>query len=126
MSKLKLSNDTLVKIVIDTPMKKAYLRQVELLVAKETDKLVDTNYDPEAKVVSFGFVVQGRDALKAHFKSYMGMLGKIEVISTDKFTETENSFFFEATMRTTWGVAHVYDAFVLRNGKVLYHFTGVK
>src|SRR5574341_913835 len=121
MSELKVSKDSLVKIVVDTPMKKIYLRQVELLIAKETDKLIDTNYDPDAKVVSFGFVVKGRDALKAHFKNYMGMLGKIEVISTDKFTETENTFFFEATMRTNWGVAQVYDAFLLRNGKVIYH-----
>jgi hypothetical protein len=54
------------------------------------------------------------------------MLGYIDIKSTDKFTETEDTIFFEATVETRLGVAQVYDAFVLKNGKATHHFTGMK
>ena len=34
--------------------------------------------------------------------------------------------FLEATVTTNLGQVQVYDAFVMRDGKVAYHFTGVK
>jgi hypothetical protein len=55
------------------------------------------------------------------------MLGGIELKSTDKYTETDDTIFFEATVVTgAFGEAKVYDAFVLRDGKATHHFTGVK
>jgi hypothetical protein len=53
------------------------------------------------------------------------MLGKLEVVSTDKFVETDDSLFFEATVNTNFGQAKVFDAWVLRDGKISHHFTGV-
>ena len=47
-------------------------------------------------------------------------------MSTDKFAETEDSIFFEATVETKLGVVQVYDAFVLRSGKATHHSTGMK
>jgi hypothetical protein len=49
-----------------------------------------------------------------------------EVVSTDKFTESEDTLLFEATVTSNLGRVRVYDAFVLDEGKARYHFTGVK
>jgi len=45
--------------------------------------------------------------------------------STDKYTETEDTIFLEATVSTDLGRTRVFDAFVLKSGKASYHFTGV-
>ena len=76
--------------------------------------------------MSFQGVVNGHDALKWHFRSYVPQLGKLTVLSLDRFAETEDTLFFEASVSTAAGEARVYDAFVLRNGKVTHHFTGIK
>lgn len=77
-------------------------------------------------LISFDRVVEGTAALKQHFRSYLESLGDLVVVSTDKFQETEDTVFFEASVESRHGPAVVYDAFVLRDGKISYHFTGVK
>ncbi|MCB0132988.1 MAG: nuclear transport factor 2 family protein [Caldilineaceae bacterium] len=103
-----------------------YQRQLDFLVAKEADGLVESQYAEDGEIVSFDFTVKGHEALKNHFRGYLDMLGYIKVLSTDKFAESENTIFFEATVETQLGVAQVYDAFVLQDGKVIHHITGVK
>ncbi len=49
-------------------------------------------------------MVKGTDALKQHFRNYMAMLGYIKLVSTDKFRETDDTIFFEATVETKLGV----------------------
>ena len=115
-----------VRMIVDTPLKAVYENQVRYLLAGDADGLVEDNYHPDAVVASFDFTVKGHDALKAHFRNYMKWVQIEEVLSTDRFTETEDGFSFEATVRTNRGVAKVYDVFVLEDGKVTYHFTGVK
>jgi hypothetical protein len=39
---------------------------------------------------------------------------------------TEDALFFEASVSTSLGEARVYDAVVLRDGKVTHHLTGIK
>ena len=70
--------------------------------------------------------VQGKAALKEYFRSYLNRLGFIRLVSTDKFRETRDAIFFEATVETKLGVVRVYDALVLRDGKVTHHFAGLK
>ena len=115
-----------VRITVDTPGKRFYERQVTFLLNSDPDGLVDSNYQDDAVLVTFDRIVRGRDALKASFRAYIEAVGVEEVVSTDKFNETDDTIFFEATMRTKLGIAHVYDAMVLRDGKIAYHFTGVK
>jgi hypothetical protein len=43
----------------------------------------------------------------------------------DKFVETGDTILFEATVRSQLGEARVYDALVLSEGKIDYHFAGV-
>lgn len=109
-----------------TPGRAFYDKQLEYLYAKDVDGLIDNNYNEDAVLVSFDGIVKGGEALKEHFRGYLEYLGSITVDSTDKFTETEDSIFFEATVTTKLGQVHVYDAMVFRDGKISYHFTGVK
>ena len=108
-----------------TPGRELYERQIRFLVEKDVDGLIDTNYTPDAELISFGAVVRGDGALKDYFRGYLAMLGDLVVESTDKFVETEDAVFFEATVRSALGRARVYDAFVLRDGRIAVHFTGV-
>ena len=88
--------------------------------------MIDNHYNEDAVLIGFDFTVKGRDALKAHFRAYLQMLGHLEVKSTNKFRETEDAIFFEASVVSDLGSAEVYDALVLKQGKISYHFTGVK
>jgi hypothetical protein len=103
-----------------------YERQLDFLVRKDVDGLIEQQYTPDAVLISFDQVVSGRDALKAHFRAYLETLGHLVVKSTDKFVAAGNAIFFEATVASDLGEARVYDAWVLRDGKIARHFTGVK
>jgi carbon-monoxide dehydrogenase small subunit len=115
-----------VHMMPDTPYKTLYENQVRALLEGDADGLVEKNYLPDAVLASFDFTVKGHEALKAHFRKYMNWVQFKEILSTDKFTETGNGFSFEATARTNRGVVHVYDVFVVTDGKISYHFTGTK
>lgn len=118
--------ESLVAMPVDTPKKRMYQNQVRHLIAGDPDGLVDDNYHEHAIVASFKFEVAGREALKTHFRNFMGAVKILEVISTDSFVETSRGFSFEATVRTNFGIGKVYDIFVLDGDKVIYHFTGEK
>lgn len=103
-----------------------YRNQVAMLHSREIDRLVADHYHDDALLVAFDFIVQGHTALRRHFASYMERLGELVVLSTDNFTETADTLFFEATVQTGLGRFRVYDAMVMSDGKISYHFTGVK
>lgn len=109
----------------DTPGWKFYQKQLAYLFAKDVDGLIENNYNEDAQLIGLDFVVKGRQALKEHFRNYLNMLGDIKVTSTDKFIETDDTIFFRASVETKLGPARVFDAFVLKNGKISHHFTGV-
>ena len=109
-----------------TPGQKFYERQLGFLASGDTDALVDNQYTPDGTIISFDFIRRGTAELKQHFKNYMAMLGYIKLVSTDKFTETADSIYFEATVETKLGVVRVYDVFMLKDGKATHHFTGLK
>ncbi|PYE54805.1 nuclear transport factor 2 family protein [Deinococcus yavapaiensis] len=101
-----------------------YERQVAALQANDIDAIV-RQYTDDARVVGFDFQVQGSDAIRTHFTNYMARLGFVRLVSTDKFTETPDAIFFEATVNVQGGQARVYDVFVLRDGRATHHFTGL-
>jgi hypothetical protein len=108
-----------------TPGKAFYNRQVAFLEANDVDGLIANQYAEDAEIIGFDFNYKGREALHKHFIAYMQRLGFIKLKSTDKFTETADTIFFEATVQVAGGEARVYDAFVLRDGKATHHFTGL-
>jgi hypothetical protein len=107
--------------------KQFYERQIALLEANDVDGLIPAQYAEDAVIVSFDFQHRGHEALHRHFKNYMAQLGYIKLQTTDKFAETDDSIFFEATVNTAHGVAQVYDVFMLNaEGKATHHFTGLR
>jgi len=109
----------------ESPKRQFYDAQIGYLVAGDVEGLIDNQYTEDATLVSFDNQITGNAALKEYFKGYLQMLGNLEVVSTDKFVETDDSLFFEATVNTSLGQAKVFDAWVLRDGKISHHFTGV-
>jgi hypothetical protein len=107
-----------------TAGKAFYDRQIAALEAQDMDALM-AQYHNDASLISFDFTIQGKEAIRTHMKIYLATLGTLRLQSTDKFTETEDSIFFEATITTSIGIAQVYDVFMLRDGKATHHFTGV-
>ena len=104
-----------------------YEAQVDYLVRNDVDGLVKNHYHKDAVVVGFDFVVRGEGELRPFFRQYLERLGSLTIESTDKFIETEDSIFFEATISTAnLGRVHVFDVFVLRDGKITHHFAGTK
>jgi hypothetical protein len=109
-----------------TPGKAFYNRQVSFLEANDVAGLIASQYAPDAELVGYGLHVEGTPALIKHFSGYLANLGGLKLISTDKFMETEDAIMFEASIQVAAGVARVYDSFVLKDGKALYHFTGMR
>jgi hypothetical protein len=110
----------------DTAGWRFYLRQIELLQAKNVEELLATHYTDDGQLIAVEWSVRGHDALRQAFTAYLESIGAFTV-ETEKFHETDDSIFFEATMNTEKaGLRRVYDAFVLRDGKISHHFTGVR
>lgn len=101
-----------------------YEGHIALLERGDVDTLM-TRYHDDARLVGLEFVVDGKDALRTHMTNYLKGLGSLKVLSTDKFVETDDSIFFEATVATGSGVARVFDVFLLRDGRIARHFTGL-
>ncbi len=112
------------KTVEPTPGKAFYQRQIAALEALDMDALM-AQYYPDATIIGFDFTVKGYAAIRKHFEGYLERLGTLKLQSTDKFTETEDAIFLEATITSRLGEARVYDVFLLRDGKTTHHFTGV-
>jgi hypothetical protein len=116
--------DTRIHIPIDSPMRRFYAEHVAFLDARDHVGLVDGHYHDDAIVMSTEYVVVGREALLAHFAKYAGLMARLEVVTTDRWVESDTTFAFEATARTQWGLSRVHDAFVIRDGRIVRHFTG--
>jgi hypothetical protein len=112
-------------MILDTPSKRLYQLQAECLISKDVDQLVDKNYQDDAVLISADSTVRGKPALKEHFYNCLNRVTIKKLKSTDLFVETDAAVLFEATVETNFGTSKANDAFVLRDGKVDYHFTGV-
>jgi hypothetical protein len=112
--------------LVDSIGRRFLSEQIALLQQAKTDELIERHYHGDAVLISTTNAVRGHQALKEHFRAYVKVLVRIEVISLDGFHETDDSILLEATMRTALGQTKVYDAFVLRDGRATHHFTGVR
>ena len=113
-------------MIADTPGKRFYEEQVKYLLDKDVENLVEKHYHDNAVIVSFDHIVRGKDELKAYFTQFLRSVTIERVISTDKFTETEDTVMFEATVQTNHGVIKTFDALVLEAGRIRLQFTGVR
>jgi hypothetical protein len=101
-----------------------YRRQIAALEAGDLQAIRD-QYAADATLVNYDQVIEGQDAIAEFFKGYLAYLGFLKLKSTERFMETEDSIFLEATVLSQLGEAQVYDVFVLRDGKATHHFAGI-
>jgi len=101
-----------------------YEAQVRYCEAKDIEG-IRSHYTDDAVLISFDHQIVGRDAIADYFVGYLDGMPGLKLTSTDKFVETADTIFFEATISLDAGVARVFDAFVLRDGKAHRHFTGL-
>ncbi len=111
----------------DTPGWKFYQKHLGFFYRKDVDGLVENDYNDDAVCASVDFVVRGRDALRQLFTGYLQAIGDFQVRTTEKFQEADDLVVLEATMDTERaGERKVYDIFVMKDGKIQYHITGVR
>ncbi len=109
-----------------TAGRRFYNEQVAYLEANDIDGLVHSHYNANAAMIGFDFVARGHEALRRQFRDYLQAIGGLRLKSTDSFFETDDTIFFESTITTGRGEIRIYDAFVLADGKISVHFTGLK
>ena len=102
-----------------------YDKQLDLIAKKDVERLIKEQYNEDAELLNFDYYIKGAPALVEYFKGYLNTLGYIKLLSTDKYTEGDDSAFFEATVETAGGTARVYDVLVMKNGKIWRHFAGL-
>lgn len=111
----------------DTPGWKFFIKHLDFFINKDVDGLLASDYTDDALVTSYDFAIRGKENLKVLFTQYLEMVGDITLKSTEHWRETEDSILIEATMDTSRaGERKVYDCFVMRDGKIAYHFTGLR
>jgi hypothetical protein len=91
----------------------------------EVDVLLN-DYSEDAILTTFEGVITGRPALRRYFEDYLGKYSAVEIVSTDKFIEALDGFYVESTVREDHKVTHVYNGFVVRDGKITHQFASVK
>ena len=107
-----------------TPNRTFYEDQVRYCETKDIAG-IRSHYTDDAVLVSFDNQIFGGDAIAEYFTGYLDRMAGLKLASTDRFVETDDTIFFEATINLDAGVARVYDAFHLRDGRALRHFTGL-
>jgi glyoxylase-like metal-dependent hydrolase (beta-lactamase superfamily II) len=104
-----------------------YENHIELLKKNDVNLLVENDYHDDAVMILMvgdePQVIEGKDALKGLLGGYMEFIYR-GYLSTEKYAETGDSLFFEATIKTTSGTSQIYDALVMKDGKIFRHFSG--
>jgi hypothetical protein len=108
-----------------SPGRRFYDRQIALLQARDVDRLIAEQYQPDAVLIAPERIVAGAEDLRTYFAGYLEQLGPFRVDSVEAFQETSDAILFEATTTSNFGRVRVYDAFSLREGKIKHHFTGI-
>ena len=104
-----------------------YDKQLAILADKDHVRLIDEQYTADAELLNIDHppAVVDSQELKDHFEAYIAQLGYVKLLSTDKYVESDDSVMFEATVETAGGVARVYDTFVMRDGRIWRHYSGL-
>src|SRR6266513_2608376 len=84
-----------------------YDRQLEFIARNDIEGLIHNQYTEDAELLNFNYYIKGAPALIEYFKTYVASLGYIKLLSTDNYTEGDDSIFFESTVETAGGVARV-------------------
>ena len=114
----------------DSPGRVFFDAHMRYIYGNDTDAMIDDQYHEDAVLISpfpvggpAPRLVRGRPALKKFFRDYMAWQGAIDVESIDQFAATDESIWFQATFTSTTGRWVVGDAWHMRNGKIVVHYS---
>ena len=121
------------KNVPDTPLGRMYKEHIQLILAKDIDRLLDQYADDALLISSFmkkPLLYRGKAQLREHMQGILGIQGLDTEIAfwAETDDEPQSLMIVEAiTMKTQDGEQKMRfaDSWVLRNGKIAIHFAGM-
>jgi len=98
---------------------------IEKFEALDLDGFVD-RYHEDAVIVRFDRIIQGRAQMRQVLEAegFFGAERHPKVRRVEYFSEAGNAVSAQMTVSTNLGESRDYDAWVLRDGKIVYHFHG--
>jgi putative intracellular protease/amidase len=121
--------DKMVEVLATEPSsgRKFFRKHMSFFYRNDIEGLTLNDYHEDATLTAPEFTVKGHEAIRRTLKGYVEMVGDVRIKTVDRFIETESAIFLEATCHTSKaGLRRVFDIFVMRDGKISQHFTGVK
>jgi len=109
----------------DGKFKDFYFRQLDFIEKNDVEGLIKNQYTEDASLRNYDTYVKGAPALVEFFKGYIGALGYIKLLTTDKYVQGDDSIMYEATVETAGGTAKVYDVWLMKGDKIYRHFAGL-
>jgi len=105
-----------------TPGEKFYQEHGGYIARGDIDGLMRDHYHEDAKMVSFEFLLEGREAIGNYLKESPRLTGQILGVSTERFAESDNVLMFKASIKTEkFGTIKADDIFCLEDGKIRRH-----
>ena len=102
-----------------------YNKQLEYMTSGDLDGLMENHYHDDAEMVSFEFVLKGREAIKKYIgEDEPAQAGKILSFETVHFAESDDVILFTAKVNSEkMGTFIARDALYLRDGKIARHIS---
>lgn len=105
-----------------TKGEKFYQDHVNYLANGDVDGLIRDHYHEDAEMVTFEFVLKGREAIGNYLKESPKKTGNVLGMSTDYFAESDDVIIFKASVKTEkFGTIKADDALYLEDGKIRRH-----
>lgn len=105
-----------------TPGEKFYQDHGGYIATGDIDGLMRDHYHEDAKMVSFEFLLEGREAIGDYLKESPRLTGQLLGVSTERFAESDNVLMFKASVKTEkFGTIKADDTFCLEDGKIRRH-----
>jgi len=105
-----------------TKGEKFYQEHLNYVANDDIDGLMRNHYHEDAEMVTFEFVLKGREAIGNYLKESPKITGKVLGMSMDYFAESDDVIIFKASVKTEkFGTVKADDALYIKDGKVLRH-----
>ena len=101
-----------------------FLQQMSAYKSRQDwDGLLENLYHDDAEVISFDFILRGKEEIKKHYVEGGEVTGKVTGVSMDYFTESDDVVMYKGTISTEDRTIKSDEAFYLKDGKVLRQIT---
>ena len=105
-----------------TKGEKFFQEHADYIGKGDIDGLMEAHYHEDAEMVTFEFVLKGREAIGNYMKESPRTTGNVLGMSIDYFAESDDVIIFKASIKTEkFGTIKADDAFYLEDGKIRRH-----